>query len=450
MKWRTDVGTADSVDTLSPFAERRHGDRAGTEASRSGRRRADLVDPRLRGALSRQLLSLLIVERAVLTLTGTGVLLALWDLREADFPWQQTGFVLLAVVLLSLAVRLHIRAGKPPTESVFVVHLLADIALLTFAFHQAGDAENPFLVFFMLPLTLAAYALSWPRLLGVVIAACLMLALLDQRHTPALHIDYAVHETSELIAVAVITYFAYGVSRLSRRHDRRVAQAREEALNEMGSQALGTVAARAADTISSPLSTMSVLVNELRQQRLTETERDAALHTLTLQIAQCKTRLSELLDSVGHTRAGNGEARDIRTLVQGAVHECELIDPELRVDIDQPTGSAPRVVEERSLLDALVMLIRHCGRGSPHHVQIDISWSRHWVTLDLQGHGHAAGAPGAAEGGDGSVALAATLIERFKGSLSCRVDQRQCLLRVHLPAMPAPLHERPAPALNDT
>jgi two-component system sensor histidine kinase RegB len=331
-----------------------------------------------------------------------------------------------------------------------VIHLLADIALLTFAFHHTGGVENPFLVFYMLPLTLAAYALSWPRLLGEVIAACLMLVLLNQQQTPALQFDYAVHETSELIAVALITYFAYVVSRLSRGHDRRVARAREEALNVMGSQALGSVAARAADTISSPLSTMSVLVNELRQERLSETERDAALQTLTLQIAQCKTRLSELLDSVGHSRAGNGEPRDIRALVQTAVHECELIDPDLQVDVDQPTTSAPRVVEERSLVDALVMLIRHCGRGAPHQVHIDIRWSRHWVTLELQGRESAPCTAAAGECSDGSIVLAATMIERFKGSLSCRADGRQCLLRIRLPAMPAPLHERPAPALSDT
>jgi K+-sensing histidine kinase KdpD len=302
----------------------------------------------------------------------------------------------------------------------------------------------------MLPLTLAAYALSWPKLLGVVIGACLMLALLGQRQAEAPQFDYSMHETSELIAVAVITYFAYVVSNLSRRHDRRVAQAREEALTAMGSQALGSVAVRASDTISSPLSTMSVLVNELRQERLTGTERDAALQTLTVQIAQCKTRLSELLDSVGHSRAGDGEARDVRALVQRAVHECELIDPELQVDVDQPTGSAPRVIEERSLLDALVTLIRHCGRCAPHQVHIDIRWSRHWVTLELQGRSLAAGTPETREDADGSIALAATLIERFKGSLSCRVDEQQCLLRIHLPAMPAPLRERPAPALRDT
>lgn len=450
MSWRLGGGAADSDPSKMSFAGRRSSDRDGMPDTRSGRRRDDLIDSQLRGALNRHLLSLLNLERAVLSLTGIGVLLGLWDVRKADFPWQSTGFVLLAVVALSLAVRMQVRAGKAPSENVFMAHLLADIALLSFALHHAGGVENPFLVLLMLPLTLAAYGLSWHRLIGVALAAFLMLTLLGQRGAPALQISYAVHEISELVAVAVITYFAYVISRLSRTHDRRVAQAREDALSAMSSQALGSVAARAADTISSPLSTMSVLVNELRQERLSGAERDAALQTLTLQIAQCKTRLSELLDSVGNARGQSGEARDVRALVRSAVHECELIDPDLLVDVDQPTGPAPQVVEERSLLDALVVLIRHCGRRAPHHVHIDIRWSRQWVTLELQSRDRAGELTATSEGGDAAIALAASMIERFKGSLNCRDDERQCLVHIHLPAMPAPLRARPAPVLTDS
>lgn len=436
--------SVDGIDTPSRFPARRDGDKPGTAPAKGGRRHDDLVDPHLRGALSRHLLSLLNLERAVLSLTGVCVLLLMWDVRHNPFPWPQTAFVLGAVAALSLAVHLRVRKGETPTEADFVVHLLADIALLTFAFHETGGAENPFLVFYMLPLTLAAYALSWHRLLGVAITTCLMVALLTQRAPPALQFNYAVHQASELVSVLLITYFAYVVSRLSRGHDRRVAQAREDALSAMSNQALGSVAARAADTISSPLSTMSVLVNELRQERLSGPEREAALQTLTLQIAQCKTRLSELLDSVGNARGQAGEARDIRALVRSAVHECELIDPDLQVDVDQPTTPAPQIVEERSLLDALVMLIRHCGRRAPHRVHIDIRWSAQWVTLELQGRGQAPDPAGHHEDSEGDIALAASMIERFRGSLSCRVVDRQCVIRVHLPAMPAPLQAQPA------
>lgn len=408
-----------------------------------GRRRDDLVDPNLLGAFNRRLLSLLIVERALLTLAGIVLPLMVSQEHSEVSTWQRGGFVLLCVVLLSLAVRLRLRDTATPGENLFVVHLLADTALLTYVLHQTGGIDNPFVVFYMLPLSLAAYALSWPRLLGCAMAAGMMLLLLALAERPSVAVGAAAHETGELFAFALLAGFVYAVARLSRSHERRVARAREEALNELSAHALGSVAARAADAISSPLSTMSVLVNELRQERLAPQESEAALATLASQIELCKSRLSELLDSVGQTRGQHGEARDIRTLVESAVQECELFDTTLQVDIDLPTRTAPQVVAERSLLDALVLLIRHCGEADPHRVHIDIRWNRHWVSVGLRGQElprhrtDDAEARDTAVTDDGPIALAATLLDRFNGSLSRRAEGRHCILQVILPTMPA-------------
>lgn len=414
-----------------------------SEAPALRRRRADLVDPNLLGAFNRRLLWLLVVERALLTLAAIALPFMMVGGHPAISTWQRGAFVLLCAVLLGLAVRLRLRDNATPGESLFVVHLLADMAVLTYVLHQTGGTNNPFVVFYMLPLSLAAYALTWPRLLGCTAAAAAMLLLLNQTETHAVAVEAVAHETGELFAFVLLAGFVYAVARLSRSHERRVARAREDALNELGARALGSVAARAADAISSPLSTMSVLVDELRQQRLAPQDGEAALTTLASQIELCKSRLSELLDSVGQTRGQHGHARDIRALVRSAVQECELVDTTLRVDIDQPAHAAPRVVAERSLRDALVLLIRHCGAADPHRVHINIRWNRQWVSVGLCGQEGPrprtpqAATPGAAAQDDGSIALAATLLDRFNGSLSHRAEGRHCVLQVLLPAMPA-------------
>ncbi|WP_298824656.1 hypothetical protein [uncultured Piscinibacter sp.] len=408
-----------------------------------GRRRDDLVDPNLLGAFNRRLVSLLIVERVLLTLASIVLPLLSAGGHPELSAWQHAGFVLLCAVLLSLAVRLRLRDNATPGENLFVVHLLADTTLLTYMLHQTGGTNNPFIVFYLLPMSLAAYALSWPRLLGCAAATLAMLLLLGRTDSPSLAAGTTTHETGELIAFGLLACFVYAVARLSRKHERRVARAREDALNELSARALGSVAARAADAISSPLSTMSVLVHELRQERLAPHECEAALATLAGQIELCKSRLSELLESVGQTRGQHGEARDIRALVESAVHECELIDTTLEVDIDQPTREAPRVVAERSLRDALVLLIRHCGEADPHRVHIDIRWDRQWVSVGLRGQepprrrAPATDAPDTTTPDDGPIALAATLLNRFNGSLSRRAEGHQCILQVMLPAMPA-------------
>lgn len=405
-----------------------------------GRRRDDLIDPHLPGRLNRRLMSLLIVERVLLCAAGLWLTLV----APGALAWQQGAVLLLCTLLLILAVRLRLRAQGTPGENLLMLHLFADIALLTSVLHHSGGLNNPFVVFYMLPLSLAAYGLAWPRLAACVAATGLMLVTLSWPAHDQGVLSVRLHEAGELIAFAMLALFVYTLARLSRRHDRRVARAREDALNELSARAVGSVAARAADRLGSPLSTMSVLLAELRQGRLDDTEREAALATLEEQIALCKSHLSELLTSVGQTRGQDGEARDVRALVQSAVHECELTDLALRVEVDQPTRPAPQVVAERSLLDALVLLIRHCGAGAPHRVHIDIRWSGPWVTIGLQGneplqprraHGEAADTT---TPDDGPIALAAALIGRFNGSLSRHCRDSECFLQIVLPAMPEP------------
>lgn len=408
-----------------------------------GRRHDDLIDPHQVGRLTRRLMSLLIVER--LLLCGAGVALSL--VAPTELAGQQAVLLTLCTLLLILAVQLRLRDRASPGENLLLLHLLADIALLTTVLHLSGGLNNPFVVFYMLPLSLAAYGLGWPRLATCATLTALMLLALGMMDGSASSISSEVHETGELLAFTMLAAFVYILARMSRRHERRVARAREDALNELNARARGSVAARAADTLGSPLSTMSVLVAELRQGRLQGAERDEALDTLAGQIALCKAHLNELLDSVGQTRGQNGVARDVRSLVQSAVQECELADVTLQVEVDQPPRPAPKVVAERSLLDALVLLIRHCGAAAPHRVRIDIGWNGPWVTIGLQGlvaqpARSAADAPDSAMPEDGPVALAAALIGRFDGSLSRHRRNRECFLQVILPAMPA----RSAPA----
>lgn len=424
----------------------------------AGRPGDDLVDPHRQSALNRRLLALLILARCTMTLTGIVVVWTLWIPLAADFPWLRVAAVLLLVGGLSYSLHLRLLQDEPPTEALFVGHLLADIALLTFVFYETGGVENPFLVFYMLPMTLAAYSLSRSRLLGVAVVVAGALMLLNRFHNEMPLFDEMVHEVSDLIAVAAITYFAYAVAALSRRHDRSVAQAREDAINTRGAQALGSVAVRAADTISSPLATMSVLVYEMQKGRLPAEEGQAALDVLAQQIALCKVSLSELLESVGHPRGELGERCGVDTLMYAAARECEMMDPGLRVSFERVDPTPPDVVDECSLFDAFVLLMQHCGRDSPRTVSVAVQRDAGEIVVAVSG-GKPIGAPTAGlarnvagrHETDASIALAASLIGRLGGSLAWTTRNQTRCLEARIPVLPSgrapgPRSARPAQA----
>jgi two-component system, sensor histidine kinase RegB len=406
--------------------------------STAARRRGDLVDPHRQGALNRRLLVLLVIAR--LTMAGTGIAaLLIWGGPIGEFPLLPVSLLLLAVGGLNYFLQSTLKRSAPPSENAFLVQLLGDLALLSYAIHATGGVGNHFLMFYLVPLTLAAYALSWRRMLvfASVTAACVL--LFYRVHADAVPFDAGVRQTSELILMGIVTYFAAAVARLSRAHERAVARAREDALTARSAEARGTVAATAADMLGSPLATISVLIQELRQGRLPASDRGAALAVLEQQVQACKDSLSALLASVGQVRGEGGTRRAVDALLFAVARECELLNPRVSVLFEPIAPAPPQIVEERSLFDAFALMFKHCARTPPHHVLVALRWDSEFVTIDLSGAQRPPRAAGEAvhllpgHPDSGSLSLAASLLARFGATLSQLGDERESSLQVQLP-----------------
>jgi len=411
----------------------------------SGWHAARVVDPQREQTLRQSLLLLLMVARLVMVVTGLGLLVAYGSTSSVAVPWLKVAFVAACIAGLTAPVYRRKRLNEPMSESYIAMQLLADVALLGFAFYQTGGIDNPFLVFLAVPVTLAAYALSPARVVIVVGAVAVVLLFLGRFHNEVGAFDELAHEVSELIAVAMLGYFAFMVARLSRNHEREVARARESALRLRGRQALKTVAVQAADAISSPLATMSILAHDMRHGRMAPAEREASLEQLEQQIDLCKHNLSALLESVGQPRGSTGQVSDIAEVLRSAAAECELMDPHLTVVFERPLVAPPPIVDERSLFDAFVLMIQHCAAGTPRAVRIDARWNVTEIRITMC----SAARPDDTEdgGAGGSVELAAMLVGRFGGTVSAQAREGGQCLRVRIPIAPIGVAEQgPVPA----
>ncbi len=404
----------------------------------AARRRGDLVDPHRQGALNRRLLALLVIARLLMAGAGIAALL-IWGGRLADFPLLRVSMVLLAIGALGYFVRSALKRSAPPSEAMFFYQLLGDLVLLTCVVYETGGVANPFSLFYLVPLTLAAYALSWRRLMAFAATTAACLLLLYRFHADVPAFGDAVHEASELTLMGIVTYLAYAVAHLSRAHERAVARAHEEALTARGAEAVGSVAAKAADALGSPLATIAVLIQELRQGRLPPVDRGEALGMLEQQVQACKNSLSALLASVGQTRGESGSRRGVDAVLFAVARECELLDPRVSVLFEAIAPAAPHVVEDRALFDAFALMFKHCARTPPHSVFVALRWDPEFVTIDLSG---AQRSPRAADKarqplpdhpGNGSLSLAASLLARFGATLAQLGDDRESSLQVLLP-----------------
>ena len=67
--------------------------------------------------------------------------------------------IISALVLLNLASWLRLRMEWPVKETELLIHLLVDVLALTLLLYFAGGATNPFVLLYLLPLTIAAATL---------------------------------------------------------------------------------------------------------------------------------------------------------------------------------------------------------------------------------------------------------------------------------------------------
>lgn len=405
-----------------------------------------VLDPYRTQSLDRRFLRNLILAR--LTMIGCGlVVVVIFDFEMGrHFPLIEVSLSLLAVGLLSLLGRWRLMQRTAITQNEFMLQLIGDIAVLTYAIAMSGGDDNPFSDLFVIPLVLAAYALEWRRLAIVVafgLAGWYSIHIFFRAMPPFPHsADLLAH----LLIASLATYFAYSIAKVSRTHERTIARGREDALVQRNAKAIQTVAAQAADAISSPLATMAVLLNEIRQDRLSPAEHREALDTLAKQVQVCKDNMSRLLNSVGQARGDDARSMTVDALLQWACDECQLMDPMASISLDlSGTMPAPLIAVERSLFDAIVLLMQDCATEAPHTVTVGADWDSSQLTIRMVGAGswpishiHFTGsrpeqATQTPSLSQESLTLAATLIARFDGTIKYRPGNADKWLQISLP-----------------
>ena len=396
--------------------------------------------------LSRRVLRFLLVARLAMVLCGLSMTAILTYRAGAAFPLLEVAEVLLGAGLLTWIAWHRLLRRSVIFENDFLLQIVGDIALLTYALVLSGGHDNPFSHYFLVPLVLSAYALSLRHVLIVILAGAVGWLLIQVLHAPLPPFEHWVDVFAHLLLAALVTYFAYAMAGISRRHERSVARRREDALERRNARAMQTVAAQAAHKMSTPLATMAVVLGELRDEGLSASDRREVIETLDRQVQVCKDNLSDLVASVGESRGEEARAMRVDAFVRAACDECQLMDPAATVVLEvDGHRAAPEVVVERSLVEGLVLAIEECASDPPHAVSVRASWNASRLTVTITGDGGWADShmqfpampdrrrrQGPAPGQE-SLTLAAKLFERFGGGMTFRPGLPGKWLQINLP-----------------
>jgi two-component system sensor histidine kinase RegB len=246
-----------------------------------------------------------------------------------------------------------------------------------------------------------------------------------------------------VVSVAMLAWFVARMTASVRQRDAELADAREKALRDERVIALGALAAGAAHELSTPLSTMAVVVGELAHDASLGDCARADVALLRQQIAACKAIISGLAERAGAQRLDQAVAVDADHWLSAAHRRWRQLRPRAASEL-QLGGSAPAptLIVDAALEQGLLNLFNNAAdTGSA--VRVHACWDDQWLTIEVRdsGPGFAANildqagrAPFAAHPSGSGVGLflAAAAIARLGGELALRNDGG-AVARIRLP-----------------
>lgn len=310
-------------------------------------------------------------------------------------PYEVIGGVLLA---LNLFTWLRLRFPWPVRETEVFAQLLLDVLLLSGLLYLAGGATNPFVLLFLLPLTITAATLSavYTLLLAVAIVGCYTLLMFVYIPLPHFHITYdARFDPSAwgmwfgfVLGVGLVAYFVVKMGNTLRERERMLAEVRENALRDERLVALGALAVGAAHELGTPLGTMAIVLKELEHEYAQQPELTDKLRLLRDQVTRCKGTISSMLSSTEQARAESGYSVALDTYLEELLEQWRSVRPAAQLSYrwGSPTP-APQIVAEQAFGQVITNLLNNAADASEHSVEVEASCDAEQLKVDVLDRG---------------------------------------------------------------
>ncbi|MBD1553358.1 ATP-binding protein [Pseudomonas typographi] len=309
-------------------------------------------------------------------------------------PWLPLVITLSFSAVLCAVTAARLRVPLPVTEFEYALQLGCDLLIHSVLLYYSGGSTNPFVSYYLVPLTIAAVTLPWIyslALSGLALASYtfLLLRFHPLETYPVARENMQVYGMWMSIALAagVITFFAARMAEELRRQEQWRAQRREEGLRDQQLLAVATEAAGAAHELGTPLATMSVLLKEMRQDHHDPAlQEDLAL--LQDQVKLCKETLQQLVRAAEANRRLDVSARPVTLWLEEATHRWHLMRPETTYRYRlEGQGTPPLIAPAPDLTQALLNLLNNAADACPDGLQVTLGWDHENIFIQIRDHG---------------------------------------------------------------
>lgn len=330
----------------------------------------------------------LIARLRWLMLAAGSLLLLLCLLSGLTMPWLLLLQALATLALCNGVLGWQLRRGSPPLL-LLRLGLLADLLALTECLAFSGGAANPLASLYLPPVLFAALLSPGLFAWGLSLLSMLAYAALFAWHLPwplqgndaayafSLHL-LGMWLTFALSALLITSFVSWLARQLAAR-EAALAAARETQLRDEQLLAVGMQAAGAAHSLSTPLNTLSLLVDDMLQQHAADAGLREDLKLMQAQLGSCAQALARLKQGV---QPADSPRPLFATLAQ-QLSGWRSLRPDVQLEWQAAGGDDPLVRLDAAFWPAFFNLINNAAEAGGGALTVTAALAQGWLQLDI-------------------------------------------------------------------
>jgi two-component system sensor histidine kinase RegB len=316
-------------------------------------------------------------------------------INPIGLPANAIALVLAIYASVTVATWQRSRMQVPIADNEFFIHLLADILFFSVLLYFSGGASNPFISYYLIPISIAAITVSRQYSILIAVTALGAYSLLLKYYVPIAAIAPSSHHGASngslhvlgmwanfAVSAGIIIYFISRMASALKIQQQALALQRETQLRNEQLLAVGTLAAGTAHELGTPLNTMKLLVDDMVSSA--PDNKDTIL--LNQQIEQCKTTLKQLLTTAEQSQSIQLEPQSVQSYFTEILERWQLMRPRLKANInfiDSPDSSA---VFEPTIAQSILNLLNNAADAS-QNVDVCLSWNPATANIEIRDYG---------------------------------------------------------------
>jgi two-component system sensor histidine kinase RegB len=314
-----------------------------------------------------------------------------------QLPWLEILLTVLALIISNIALYPRYSTNNRLSETATTVVIAADILQLALLIFFTGGLSNPFVVLFITPIAITVTSLPIRSTSILIFLTIIFITILGSFNYPLESniLDLSVPPifilgmwVSLFVTILFLTFYAGGLTDESRKISAALKVAENLLVKEKNLSSLDGLAAAAAHHLGTPLGTISLIANELKNDESINENAKKDLMILSEEVDKCK----KILGSLGEKPSSDD---DLITKIelQALLEElCELIKvKEIKFSInfnDNDPGMKEILLRRRSeLLLGLSNIIENAADFASTTVELNVSKSGKFINLEINDDG---------------------------------------------------------------